>query len=851
MGMLTFALAAIAPFGFTSQTAFATSETIPSEPVVASEGTESLPDASPEIIALRIVPQEPALWGRAASQQFVVLGDFGDGLERDVTSQSRLAVSDPGLAEIDESGKLTALAEGRLELEVAFGGQSARARVRIEGVNEQRPFSFARDIGGLLTKHGCNAVDCHGSVKGRGGFKLSLNVLKPQADYEWITKGGVYQVLTEEVEGGRVPRIDLDEPERSLLLLKPTFEVEHEGGKRLRKDSEDYAKIREWIARGAPYEEEGSGAHRIERIEVYPRLTALKPDTSRQLVVTAYLSDGRTEDLTGDVHYEVVNREVAKVSSTGVVQTRGKGETTLVVRAAGHAVNARVGVIGEPVPDYPVLEQRNFIDEHVFAKLKKFNIPPSGPATDAEFLRRVCLDLTGTLPPAGRVREFLADTNPDKRDRLIDVLLNTPEYVNYWTYRFADLFRVSYFHQSSNKRAEMYWHWIRESVANNKPFDQMARERIGGQGFNGPTRHYHHGGGEMPLPSNEMAENVVLFMGRRLDCAQCHDHPYESWTQDQFWGMTAFWGRLTRLGWSGSLMVHFDDPEGHGEIGQGERVIHPRRKLEVAPSFLDGRALAEDKRHDPRRHLADWMTSHPHFAESTANRIWSYFFGRGLVDPVDDFRSTNMATHPELLEALAQRFRRNGHDLKDLMREICRSNAYQMSGVPTGANLDDELNYSWSRPRALDAEVLFDAIAQVTEAYGDFGEAHTQRRAITLICPDRHPLHVLDIYGQPDRSVIPDRKNERNMEQALHVFAGATYTDKIKKEGGRVERLLGAGASDRELIEEFYLAALSRFPEESESDQLEAMLERQADRGKAVEDLVWGILSSPEFAYNH
>jgi hypothetical protein len=805
----------------------------------------------PKLTGLFILPENPDLIVSTRSQQFIVMGRYDDGLERDLTRDVQFSISNPAITSIDESGIMVSKADGPLELRADNGDLSIRRNILITGSGVPRPFDFTREIGGILTRRGCNTSSCHGSIKGRGGFKMSLNALNPDHDYEWITLGGTYPVLTEKIEGERIPRINLEDPEQSLILLKPTYQLDHEGGKRFKKDSEDYNTILEWIRQGAPREVEKLEEFRIEHLEVFPGTTLLEPGSRQQLLVTAHLPDGRTVDMTSQVSYEILDHVIARVDRNGQIRAGEKGETTLLVRAAGIAVNARIGVIGPKPSEYPELEERNFIDRHVFEKLKAFNITPSGPCTDEEFLRRVCLDLTGTLPPATRAREFLADPNPGKRDDLIEILLNTPEYVGYWTYRFSDLFRVSYFLQSSNKRAGIYSKWIRDSIAANKPFDQMARERIGGQGFNGPTRHYHHGGGEMPLPPNEMTENVVLFMGRRLDCAQCHDHPYEAWTQDQFWNLTAFFGRLTRLGWAGSLMVHFDDPAGHGEFGQGEKIIHPRRDEEVEPRFFNGEKLAAAQQHDPRRYLADWMTGHPFFAEAVANRMWSFFLGRGIVDPVDDFRLVNMPTHPELLEELAQGFRTSGYDLKYLMRVICRSNTYRMSGIPNSSNVDDELNYSWSRPRGLDAEVLFDAISRVTDVYGDFGDAHIYKQAINLVCPDLHRLWFLDINNQIDRTVVACRRNESNLKQALHKLTGSTYREKISSQKGRIEQLLNAGLADREIIEEFYLTALARHPREEELSELESMIRQSPDRERSIEDLLWAILTSPEFAFNN
>ena len=360
------------------------------------------------------------------------------------------------------------------------------------------------------------------------------------------------------------------------------------------------------------------------------------------------------------------------------------------------------------------------------------------------------------------MREFLDNPDPGKRDRLIEVLFNSPEYVDYWTFRLADLFRVAMRSTGTLKDTRMYWEWIRDAVARNRPYDQIARERIGAQGYDGPSRHYYHLGGELPTPANMMAEQLRVFLGRRLDCAQCHNHPYERWSQDQFWGLAAFFGRVSRIGQIGMEMIIIDDPAGHGQFGQGEQVIHPRTRRLVEPRFLDGRPLPEEQRTDLRMKLAQWVTAHPYFAEAAVNRLWSTFFGRGLVDPVDDFRLTHPPSHPGLLRALARDFREQGHDLKRLMRQIVRSRTYQLSGRTNRSNGKDRTNYSRALPRPLDAEVVLDAISQFTGISEDLlhwdpGREPPGTRAINVVWPDVVPSHFLELHGRPDRQMIPER----------------------------------------------------------------------------------------------
>ncbi len=810
------------------------------------------------VTSLRVLPAEVTLWGGKASQRVLVLGRCADGVERDVTLQSSFSLADSLVAELETPGRVRALADGQTLLKVEHSGQSVEVRVLVAESKLSRPFSFQRDIGGLFTKLGCNASDCHASVKGKGGLKLSLNALFPREDYRWILEGGSFQVLTAAVGGEQIPRIDLKEPESSLLLLKGAGLVSHGGKRRFSVDSVHYETILKWVKAGAPFGEENQEkAVQIARLEVFPRETVLDTEGKQQLVVRSQLSNGRVEDVTDQVQFVSNNPEVVSVTQDGLVFAVRTGETAVMIRAAGQAVTATFGVIARPLDNYPRIETRNFIDEHVFAKLLKFNVIPSELSSDEEFLRRVCLDLTGTLPPPSRLAEFLANKDPQKRDKLIDLLLDSPEYIDYWTFRFSDIFRVAvYVAGLSAKASQPYWEWIRNSIAENKPYDRIAMERISAQGAGGPSAHFMPG--EF-LPESNMSEEVRVFLGRRFDCAQCHNHPYETWSQDQFWGLAAFFGRMTQM----ADFVVADTPGGGfgkgGSGGPGRPFLHPRTKMEVPPTFLDGTVLPEDKRRDIRMELAKWMTSQPYFAEAGVNRMWSYFFGRGIVQPVDDFRSTNPPTHPELLEALAIDFKQHGFDLKHLIRTIVQSRTYQLSSVVNETNKEDVINYSHSLPRPLDAEVLLDAISQITgvsEVFnrmssGAGGREPRGTRALELKESDAYPCRFMEIYGRTDRAMVPERDGKANLQQALHMLAGVTYTDKLSRDGGRLDGLFKSGASNAKIVEELCLAALSRYPSEEELAVMEKMIEGRPSRREALEDMLWGLLGSREFAYNH
>ncbi|MSO24289.1 MAG: DUF1549 domain-containing protein [Acidobacteria bacterium] len=810
----------------------------------------------PAPVSLRVVPDSATLSGAQASQQFIVLGQYADGLERDLTSTARFSLSDSHKGEINQSGKLVVRSSGELILTAAIGDRSAKVAIRIDEAEKPRRVTFAREVEGILTKRGCNDTTCHGGVKGRGGFRLSVYGVYPWEDYKAIVEGGTFRVLTVD-ENPKHPRIDVKQPEKSLVVLKPTFSVPHEGGVRFEVGSADHETILNWIRSGAPYgDEAGKPEATVERIEVSPKDVVLQSGARQQLIVTAHLSNGRREDITEQVRYLTSDSGVADVSETGVVQAKKTGETNILIRTPGHTLSADVGVIEKPVAKYPKLAARNYVDQHVFAKLRKFQLLPSELSSDQEFLRRVCLDLTGTLPPPQRVREFVADKDPQKRDRLVEILMDSPEYVDYWSFRFGDLLRATYVTSNNTKATRAYQNWITNSIATNKPYDQVARERIGAQGYSAPARNFYYIS-ELTTPDVLMPELIRLFMGRRIECAQCHSHPFEAWSQNQYWGLAAFFAGYTEVRES-TLII---DVLGGGHVDQPRdmMVMNPRTKEKVVPAFLDGTKLPPSEWMDPRMHLAKWLTSHPYFAEATVNRLWSFFFGRGIVEPVDDFRSTNPPTHPELLRALAKDFKDSGYDLKRLMRTIVQSRTYQLSATPNASNKEDKIDYSHALARPLEAAVLLDAITSVTGVPEKFelhplaggGDAPLGTRAMQMIA-DICPSQFMDDFGRSTRRALPAGSPQPNLLEALHMMAGPAYNAKISGEGGRLDGLLRKKATDDQILEEFYIATLMRPPTtEEKSGLLKFLDQRSSRREETLAGLVWAILNSREFAYNH
>jgi hypothetical protein len=801
----------------------------------------------------------------------LVLGVLEDGRTRDLTRDVRWNVSNPDIAQVDAEGLLKLAHDGAIVVTASVNGRQAQARFEAHNVEANRPFEFGRDMERIFTRQGCNGTTCHGGVKGRGGFKLSAGGLFPKEDYEWIARGGTYQVLTAEVKGPRIPRINLDAPEKSLLLQKPTLSIPHGGGRRFPVNSADYSAILKWIQAGAPFGVESTASNQVVRLEASPAMLALEQGEEHKFLVTAHFADGRTEDFTDQASFTSNDREVASVDGTANVRALAPGETAVLIRSAGQAAAVTVGVIEKLDGQHVQVQPQNFIDEFVFHKLRRLRIAPSDRSTDSEFLRRVCLDLTGTLPPPQRVLEFLTSRDPKKREKLVDTLMATPEFVDYWTFRFSELFRVSVFANGEYpKWSQMYGEWVRDSIATNKPYDRMAWERISAQGYDGPTRHY------LPfdvlgLPGETMAEDVRVFFGRRLDCAQCHNHPYEAWTQDQYWGMAAFFARQYLLRGTSDTDKEYvivdrplDEEMGNADVNRTwPKLVHPRTKAELKPTLLDGTVVTVGSRQNPRRPLADWMVRQPYFAQAAVNRVWSYFFGRGLVEPVDDFRSTNPPTHPELLNRLTDDFRLHHYDLRHLMRVIVTSAAYEVSGQVRDGNEHDRTNYSHSQPRPLDGEVLLDAICDLTgapETYKSDGKGGKGKggespvpgtRAINLGEPDLFYSRFLDVYGRPNGLTVPERNSKPNLGEALEMLAGRVYNEKLAAPGGRLQRLLIAGKSNDEIVSEFYLAAYARLPEPVEMKAVTGLIGKADNREEGLKHFVWALLSSREFAENH
>ncbi len=696
--------------------------------------------------------------------------------------------------------------------------------------------NFRNQVQPILAKFGCSSGACHGAAAGQNGFKLSLRGYDDEGDYIALTRHAL----------GR--RIIPSDPGRSLLLLKPTGAVPHKGSKKFEVDSAEYRILADWIAYGAPGPRKEDP--RIARIEVSPGHTTLKPDGSQQLTVRAIFNDGHTEDVTRWAKYTDANSSVTQADEAGNVKVMGQGEGAVTVWYLSRIALATITVpfTNQVSPEtFARAPKRNFIDNLVSKKLESLNLPPSPKSSDEEFIRRAYLDTIGVLPSAGEAREFLASKKADKRDALIESLLHREEFVDYWTYKWSDLLLV----QSRNlKPAAMwsYYRWVRNNVAANTPWDMLVRRIMTAQGST-----LENGGANFFVLHDDprlMAETTSqAFLGMSINCAKCHNHPMEKWTNDEYFGFANLFARVrTKAGTTDGENVVF--------VANRGDVIQPLRGKPQPPRPLEGKALAIDDESDRRDELAEWLTSpkNPYFTRSIVNRIWANYYGVGLVDAVDDLRVTNPASNEELLSAAAKFLAENKYDLKALMRTILQSETYQRTSHALPENVGDTRFYSRYYPRRLMAEVLLDTVSQVTGSPTQFKGYPEGWRAIQL--PDSNvDSYFLKSFGRPDREKTCEceRTAEPSVTQVLHISNGDTLNKKLTSKGNRLEKLLAEKVAPEKMIEEIYLSGLSRYPTTSEKTKLMKAIEEAGEKEsrQVLEDIYWAVLSSREFLFSH
>ena len=780
---------------------------------------------------LLVSPTSVLMRSPEATQQLLVTDSQPDGRNIDLSRRVGFEVANPAIAAVDSSGLVRPLAEGRTEILIDDGRRQLRVPLEVAGLSDPVPVLFEHEIVPILSKTGCNSGGCHGKAEGQNGFKLSVFGFDPPADFDALVKQG------------RGRRVFVAAADQSVLLQKSTALVPHGGGQRIEPDSLRYRRMRRWITEGAQFLNDESRT--IQAIEVDPKQQVLLAGGSQQLRVTAIDAAGNRRCVTVEAEYESNASTIVEVDGRGLIQaTDIPGEAAVLVRYMGHVAISRI-TLPRPGIEFQRPPEVNFVDRLVWDKLGRLGIAPSGLADDASFLRRVYIDTIATLPTPEEARRFLASDDPKKRSRLVDRLLGRDEYVDYWTMRWSDILRIDKTKVTPQGAVAMT-RWLKRQFRENRPYDEFVREIVTARGntlAEGPASFYT----VLDKPAMLSKSISQLFLGTRIECAQCHHHPFQKWSQDDYYGFAGFFTGVKRKALPTGGQIVFADG--------GSDMQNPRTGETVPTRALGAEPQDHPAGLDRRAALADWMTAadNPYFAKSIANRLWAHYFGRGLVEPIDDMRETNPPTNEPLLDALAEHLREVDYDLKALTRTLLNSRVYQLSLQTNESNATDAQNFSHATYKALPAEVLLDAISQATGVPEKFDGWPEGYRAIQ-IWDNYMPSYFFRIFGRPVRVSVCEceRSNEPSISQALHLLNSPDILGKIHSPRGRARRLVQSDLSPGEVIDELYLATLSRFPSRQERAlMMQAFTDAVGDRTAAVEDVLWAQLNSKEFIYNH
>ena len=769
---------------------------------------------------------------RAQQQLAVSLAVGADARDVSDSEDLKLTSSDPKVVTIDGSVAKPA-GDGTAQITATLGGQTAVAEVTVSKFGEPHPVSFKNEILAALTKAGCNAGACHGSPSGKGGFRLSLRGFDPPLDI---------LTLRSEYFGRRVNVVN---PSDSLILRKPLMAIAHGGGRRLHLGGAPYMAMHIWIAEGLQLDTPDTPV--VVRIALGPDQRIHNGESDRQqLWVNAYFTDGSVRDVTPLTVFSSSNESVATVGNSGLVEKTGRGETAILGRYLDKMDTSYITFL-EDVPGFKWTNppENNFVDTLAYKKLLQLQILPSDLCSDEEFLRRAFLDLTGRMPTIEETQAYLADTAGDKREKLVDQLLDHDDYAEFWTLKWSDILR------SNSKKLTLtgthkFQRWIYDSVRTDKGVDQFALELLTATGsvFENPAANYWRASRD----ANDATETTAqLFLGIRIQCAKCHNHPFERWSQDNYYGIAAAFTRIGRQ--KGSIA---DEEIIH--VTRSGEITQPRTKQTMKVHLLLKGDVDVPADQDRRRVFADWLTGveNPFFAKASVNRIWGHLMGRGIVDPVDDFRDSNPPSNAALLDELARQFAENGFSRKFAIRAIMTSRTYQLSSKKNDFNADDEIYHSHATTRLLSAEQLLDAICQVTDVAEHDPRPPPAPRADALPHPPTEH-YFLTLFGQPQRAMACqcERSSESNLSQALQMINGPTVHNKLRSDAGRIHRMMKDGKSDEEIITTLYLAALCRNPAEAEMAASQKHIAASQDRTLALEDVGWAILNSKEFLFQH
>jgi hypothetical protein len=812
--------------------------------VSAAPVTKSIPSpiGSPVLKSILVQPSSVKLVGGRARQGIVISGVYADGSFKDLTAVAKYSVAKPGIVVIQAvAGQpiLRPAGNGSAQVMISVPGVAPQPiSVVVDQAAETQPVSFKDEVVPALTKLGCSAGTCHGTPTGKGGFRLSLQGYAPDLDYNSLVREG----------GGR--RIAPTDPGRSLLLLKPLVQMAHAGGKRLSSDMPEYAILTRWIAEGA--KDDPDDAPQLAKVEILPGpRVLLAPHAKQRVVALGHFSDGSVRDVTHLTKLSTSNEDLATITRGGLVEADVRGDIAVMARYQVALQSLRLTFL-EKVPGFQWSNppENNFVDRHVFERLKLFKIPVSGLSGDTEFLRRAYLDTIGLLPTAVEVKAFVADPAPDKRVKLIDRLTERPEFADHWTVKWADVLRIAD-ETMGEVNAKAYHRWLRDRFARDQPLSDLVREILTASGPTGqnPAVNYFraHRNSEGAVPPEALSEATAqLFLGVRMTCARCHNHPFERWTQNEYYELAAFFGQVRRRETSkGEETVYLDDT---GEVN------HLRTGKVMTPRLLGGTFVEPVKGQDRRVALADWMVSkdNPFFAKAIANRVWAHLLGRGIVEPVDDFRDSNPAVNEALITALGQEFADHRFSLKHLVRTIMNSRTYQLTAHPEPLNKDDATYFSHAQPRMLTAEQLADAIVQVTGVPDEYTGYPAGTRAAQL-GGTKVKTGFLKTFGRPDRNLNCECEREKDptLFQALKLITDRDIDAKLKADSGRIAQLAGAKLSDAQVLDELYFRAFARAPSAKERQAWISYFARAGDRRKALEDLGWVLINSKEFLFRH
>ena len=783
---------------------------------------------------VEVFPESIKLTGSRQRMRLVVTGHYADGSLQDLTHAAKYTSSGPEIATVS-GGVTIPVADGQTDVVVSVGGVEVSVPVTITGAGRPEPISFQYDTLAALCKQGCNAGACHGSPSGKGGFRLSLRAFDSKLDK---------LTLIREAYGRRT---NIMQPELSLMLMKPTMALAHGGGRRLKRTDVAYEVLHDWIGEGCRLDPED--APKCVKIKVYPPSGRVlkQPARSQQLCVLAHFSDGSVRDITPLAVFTSSDEEVATVDVDGLVNGNDRGESAVIVRYLEFIETTFITFVkdidGFVWSDPPA---ENYVDDLVHEKLQQLKFLPSELCTDDEFIRRVHLHVLGLLPAAEQVHDFLTDTSPDKRAKLIDSLLDQPEHSQFWALKWGDLLRLTT-KQVSSAGVHKLYRWLNRAYETNMPYDEFARQLLTASGSTlvNPPANYYRTAGETTDRTETTAQ---LFLGARLQCAKCHNHPFERWTQDNYYGMAAFFNRVQRKNTQRQdEMVIW--------LARSGEVTQPRTGQQMKPWVPVVGALDVPADGDRRVSFVGWLTApdNPFFGKVEVNRIWSHVMGRGIVDPVDDFRDSNPPSNAKLLEALASDFASHGFDRKHILRTILNSRTYQASSRTNEFNKNDERYFSHAQVKRLSAEQLLDAICQVTGVEEKLGGLPTGTKATQMPAPDIFKNDFLKIFGQPDRQTACEceRSDESNLSQALQLFNGPLVHGKLQDKNNRFRKLVEAKKTNEEIVGQLYLVALCRQPTEAELETSLNHIQSKENRIEGLEDICWALINTNEFLFQH